>query len=381
MKSFAVSALVGYASAKSRLGLVNHDAPCRIPLTKPVEYRINSVLEPVALPEQWEWSNVNGTNFLTNVRNQHVPQYCGSCWAHAATSSVSDRIKIMRNAAWPDINISPQVLISCEHNSLGCHGGNAILAYEWMSNNEITDETCSIYTGRGLDNGQQCSPMTKCRNCSPGQACVVPDSYYVYQTEEFGPVSGEEAMMQEIYQRGPIACGVAVPDSLIEYTGGVYCDDTGNVAIDHDIPVVGYGVTEDGQKYWTVRNSWGSHWGEHGFFRVCRGVNNIAIESDCAWTVPKDTWTEGVKHITTDAEKNSIFNDKTVYPFPQPLNSEAETFMPKTMDGCRVPVAEFEHGERRNSIPAWELYKPEDLPASVDWRNMNGKNYLSWNKN
>ena len=115
-------------------------------------------------------------------------------------------------------------------------------------------------------------------------------------------------MMQEIYQRGPIACGIAVPQALDDYTGGIYCDDTGDMEIVHDISIVGYGE-EDGQKYWLVRNSWGTHWGENGFFRVCRGTNNIAIESDCAWATPKDTWTDPVWHETTDAEKNDPLND------------------------------------------------------------------------
>ena len=164
MKYFAAAALVGYVHARlanpnSRQALADYFKPfVRKPLVHVTE-----------VPETWIWNNVNGTNYLTNVRNQHLPQYCGSCWAHAATSSFSDRIKIARNAAWPDINIAPQVLIDCMHTSLGCHGGNAATAYQWMSKNEMTDETCSIYTARGLDNGGVCSPMTKCRNCTPGR--------------------------------------------------------------------------------------------------------------------------------------------------------------------------------------------------------------------
>jgi len=122
----------------------------------------------------------------------------------------------------------------------------------------------------------ECSAMSYCRDCSPGEACTVPDQYYVYQVEEYGPAVGEHAMMNEIYQRGPIACAVADPDSLLEYTDGIYYDTTGRVAEDHEIAVVG--------------------WGEEGFFRVVRGVNNLGIEADCSWAVPKDTWTEGIKH-------------------------------------------------------------------------------------
>jgi cathepsin X len=64
--------------------------------------------------------------------------------------------------------------------------------------------------------------MTVCENCMPNEPCFVPKEYYVYGTEEYGQVSGEQAMMQEIYQRGPIACGIAVPDALENYTSGIF---------------------------------------------------------------------------------------------------------------------------------------------------------------
>ena len=250
-----------------------------------------------------------------------------------------------------------------------------------MSENEVTDETCSIYRARGYDNGQVCSSMVKCRNCNPGEACFVPDQYLVYGVEEYGNINGEEAMKQEIAQRGPIACDVAVPEALETYTGGIFCDTTGDLNTVHVISVVGYGE-EDGTPYWLVRNSWGEHWGEEGFVRVCRGTNNIAIESNCNWATPKDV-SKKVWHMTTDEERNDPLNDKTVYPFPQPTYNGANT--PKheipTTGGCRVEKAFFEDGEVKHSPHAWDVVSADDLPDVADWRNMNGKNYLSWNKN
>jgi cathepsin X len=91
------------------------------------------------LPKNYWWGNVNGVNYLTLQRNQHIPVYCGSCWAFAATSALSDRIKINRKAQWPDILLAPQVLISCEYPEKGCHGGDHKAAYQWIYNNNITD--------------------------------------------------------------------------------------------------------------------------------------------------------------------------------------------------------------------------------------------------
>jgi len=183
-------------------------------------------------------------------------------------------------------------------------------------------------------------------------------------------------MMQEIYQRGPIACGVAVPDSLEEYTGGIYEDTTGDQEIVHDISVVGYGE-EKGKKYWLVRNSWGTHWGEQGFFRVIRGTNNIAIETDCAWATPVDTWSSGEKHQATQEEKEegSLADEAKNSKYPE----DSPQFLGHK-NGCRrVNKIHFKDGEKGTTPRAWTMNA--EVPASIDWRNVDGVNYLSWNKN
>lgn len=46
------------------------------------------------LPDSFSWNDVGGKSYLTHMLNQHIPQYCGSCWAHSSMSSLADRIKI-----------------------------------------------------------------------------------------------------------------------------------------------------------------------------------------------------------------------------------------------------------------------------------------------
>ena len=76
----------------------------------------------------------------------------------------------------------------------------------------------------------------------------------------YGEVRGEHAIMAEVFARGPVAAGVDAT-ILDEYQGGIITD-TPEYEINHIVSIVGWGETEDGLKYWVVRNSWGHYWGE-----------------------------------------------------------------------------------------------------------------------
>jgi len=135
-----------------------------------------------------------------------------------------------------------------------------------MIDNNITDRTCSIYSARGWTNGQTCSPMELCRNCAPGEACVIPKTYEVYSATEWGNVTGAENMTKELANNGPISVSIAVTQGFEAYKAGdgIFCDVTGTTPedVDHAVSVVGYGVNETGAEYWLVRNSWGTYWGD-----------------------------------------------------------------------------------------------------------------------
>lgn len=99
-------------------------------------------------------------------------------------------------------------------------------------------------------------------NCGP----VAHKKYYV---SEYYNVRGVEQMKSELVQHGPIGCGIHVTDAFVtDYKGGIYSEKVRFPLLNHEISVVGYGVTEEGQEYWVGRNSWGTYWGEMGFFRM-----------------------------------------------------------------------------------------------------------------
>jgi cathepsin X len=252
------------------------------------------------LPDTMDWRNVNGTSFVTKSINQHIPQYCGSCWAQGAISALADRIKIARGAQGIDVELAVQFILNCG-DAGSCHGGDHLAVYQYIHKNGFVPyETCQPYLACSSESDEgfcgdvdtTCSPMNTCRTCSTfsdsGGKCAPLNYFPNASIAQYGSVRGASKMQAEIMARGPIACGVNA-EPLLEYTGGVF---TGHIGmVNHIISVVGWGTDPSVGKYWIVRNSWGEYWGEMGYFRIEMGKDTLGIESDCAWATPA-AWTE-----------------------------------------------------------------------------------------
>eukprot|EP00967_Tisochrysis_lutea_P154776 scaffold308119_cov31-Tisochrysis_lutea.AAC.1 len=273
-------------------------------------------------PDYFSWCDKDGVNYCTPSLNQHIPQYCGSCWAHGSLSALADRIKIARKAQGIDIQLSVQHLLNCG-NAGSCHGGSLDGPYQWIYSQPdgISYATSNPYMACSKESKEgncpsgdwTCTPLNIARTCGTfGQKCVGLSHYPNATIADYGHISGAAAMQKEIYARGPISCTIdAAP--IETYTGGIAKHFS--LLTDHVVSVVGWGTDETEGLYWIVRNSWGEYWGEQGYIRVKSG--SLALEQACAWAT--------VKEFTAPEKSNQFacFEDGSNCDASKPVVSEA----------------------------------------------------------
>jgi cathepsin X len=187
-------------------------------------------------------------------------------------------------------------MINCNAGGT-CNGGNPGGVYKYAYKNGIPDSSCEQYTASNLDK-KTCEAIDVCRDCrGPPPAvnetglenCWAVD-YKKYYVSNYYSLSGADKMKADIYKYGPISCGIDVTDNFEAYKGGIYSEKKAIPLINHELSVVGWGYDEETQtEYWIGRNSWGTYWGEKGFFRIKMHKDNLAIETDCTAGIPSFT--------------------------------------------------------------------------------------------
>jgi len=257
----------------------------------------DTLLSASKMPSSFSWCDKDGVNYCSISRNQHIPQYCGSCWAHGAMSALADRIKIARKGKGPDVTPSIQHLLNC--GGVGtCKGGTVDGPYQWLLEESkkgtgVSYETAQPYLACTPDSDEgfcghvdtTCKPINVARTCGSFSAeagpCTGLSMFPNATISDFGSISGADAMMKEIFQRGPISCGIDA-NPLLNYEAGIIKEK--GEGVDHVISVVGWGTDPTDGMYWIVRNSWGEYWGEMGYVRVAKGA--LLVEDQCSWAVP-----------------------------------------------------------------------------------------------
>jgi C1A family cysteine protease len=198
------------------------------------------------IPEEWDWTTKGAVN---PIRNQG---FCGGCWAFSAISNI-ESANFIKNGILT--SFSEQQLVDCDFYNSGCAGGIMHKTFLYIKQYGLVNSTEYPYNFK----------QGKCKYNS-SEATSIIKSWTSPGTDD------EEKIKEMLYKVGPLS--ITINARILQYyKGGVL-----NVSYDkcpyapsHGVNLVGYGVTSTGLKYWKVRNTWGTRWGENGYFRIARG--------------------------------------------------------------------------------------------------------------
>nr|CAH7747554.1 unnamed protein product [Callosobruchus chinensis] len=219
----------------------------------------NPVLENV--PEAIDW-RCKGA--VTAVKDQGM---CGSCWAFSAVGALEGQ-HYKSNGSLLDLSV--QDLVDCaggSYGNMGCSGGLMNYAYDYVKDRGVLTE--NEYPYKGMED--------TCKQKINGFKI----KSYVNVT-----IQDEKALAHAVATIGPISCAMDA-SYLSTYSHGIIDSSCGcgsdRFFLNHGVLVVGYGE-EKGVEYWLVKNSWGTAWGDKGYFKLKKNdKNTCGIATDSSY--------------------------------------------------------------------------------------------------
>ena len=215
----------------------------------------DNVLEDDFPPVHHESIDWRDKNKVSSVKNQ---EKCGGCWAFSSTGAIESAYAIKNNVLY---NLSQQELLDCSYLNHGCQGGSMDLAFQFVTRNGLC--TNSSYPYQAMR--EECQK----RDCDS----VVQISNYSDVTQN------NEIALARAVSRQPVSVAIqANKRSFQLYQSGIYSDFECGTKLDHGVLIVGYGTDREGfgqsMDYWIIKNSWGPEWGDNGYIRIQRNIDD-----------------------------------------------------------------------------------------------------------
>jgi Papain family cysteine protease len=227
------------------------------------------------MPTHLDWRDVDGKDYTTPIKDQHP---CGSCQTFCFVAAVESLLKITMDNPFLQPNLSEQHVFSCD----GMFPYTLFHPAIYMKESGAADEACMPYDCQDTVDRKSCD--LKCEDWQARSMLISDWKFYMFPQPE---------ALVALLQNGPIVAGFQVFEDFLDYTSGVYEHVTGGLKGGHGVAIMGY---DSDEQYWICKNSWGTEWGEEGWFKIKWGTGLLSF---------------GYQSMAIDVTENSLCGGNT----------------------------------------------------------------------
>ena len=212
--------------------------------------------EAITAATSFDLRNVGGANYSSPIEDQGG---CGSCVAFGVVAAMEGTARFTHRTPSLPIDLSEAQLFYCYGRAAGATCGTGWLPEPALDKARDSGLAFADYF-----------PYT-----AHDQSCNVNADWpnHMAKVTSWQSLTNNAAeMKQYISTYGAITACFFVYQDFFSYGGGVYHHVTGSLAGGHCVSLIGF---DDNQGCWIGKNSWGTGWGESGFFRIAYGQCGI----------------------------------------------------------------------------------------------------------